>query len=231
MPHAPAGRTLRVRRPEGAGVEALHMTGRAMGTAAALLGLCLCGACASTKLAQVWKAPQPGPPVKKVLVVAVVPQPQQQRTLEGEFVELLKARGVQAAPGHALAPEGKPLDRAGVEELVRREGFDAVLVSRYAGTSTTATYVPGGHVGDPTGMGFYGYYDALYPTVYAPGALVQNETVNVETMLYRSEGKGELVWSTTSETFNPTSPYSAIEDIGAAVVERMSKDKVIADGG
>ena len=203
------------------------MTPRALRTAAALLGLWLCGACASTKLAQVWKAPQPGPPAKKVLVVAVVPQPQQRRTLEGEFVELLKARGLEAAPGSELAPEGKPLARAGVEELVRRGGYDAVLVSRYAGTNTTATYVPGGTVGDPMGMGFYGYYDALYPTVYSPGALVQNETVNVETMLYRTEGKGELVWSTTSETFNPSSPYKAIEDISAAVVKRMAEDKVI----
>jgi hypothetical protein len=87
--------------------------------------------------------------------------------------------------------------------------------------------VPGGPAGNPAYMGFYGYYDALYPSVYAPGAVVQNETLSVETMLYHAQGKGELVWSTTSETFNPSSPYKAIEDISGAVVKRMAEDKVI----
>ena len=76
-------------------------------------------------------------------------------------------------------------------------------------------------------MGLYGYYDHLYPTVYTPGHVQQNETVSVETMLYRTAGKGQLVWSTTSQSLNPTSPYKVIEDIGNAVVKRMAEDKVI----
>jgi len=175
----------------------------------------------------VWKAPEPGPPARKVLVLAVVPQPTQRRTLEGELAQRLKARGLQAVPGNQLAPENEPLDRARVEELVRREGFDAVLVSRYAGTSDSTKYVPGGVVGDPMTMGLYGYYDHLYPTVYTPGHVQQNETVYVETMLYRAEGKGQLVWSTTSQSLNPTSPIKVIEAIGEAVVDRMAEDKVI----
>jgi hypothetical protein len=183
--------------------------------------------CASTKLAQVWKAPQSGPPARKVLVVAVVPSETSRRMMEGTLSDRLKKRGLEAVPVNALTQDGQALDRAKLEELVHREGFDAVLISRYAGTTDSATYVPGGPVGSSASMGFYGYYGALYPTVYSPGYVVQNETVNVETMLYRSEGKGELVWSTTSETFNPTSPYKAIEDISGAVVERMASDKVI----
>lgn len=194
--------------------------------APALLGLLLMS-CASTKLAQVWKAPQGGPPARKVLVVAVVPSETSRRMMEGTLTDLLKKRGLQAVPVNTIEPKGQALDRAKLEELVRRDGYDAVLVSRYTGTRDSATYVPGGYVGNADAMGFYGYYGALYPTVYAPGAVVQNETVNVETMLYRSEGKGALVWSTTSETFNPTSPYKAIEDISGAVVERMAEDKVI----
>ena len=197
------------------------------GAAAALALLLLCPACASTKLAQVWKEPQPGPPARKVLVVAVVPQPTQRRTLEGEFAELLQQRGLQAVPANQLEPDGQRLDRARVEELVRSQGFDAVLISRYAGTSDTTRYVPGGPVGDPMDMGLYGYYGQLYPTVYTPGHVQQNETVSVETMLYRTAGKGQLVWSTTSQSLNPTSPYKVIEDIGNAVVKRMAEDKVI----
>jgi hypothetical protein len=200
------------------------MTRRMVAMAA---GLLLASGCASTKLAQVWKAPQPGPPARKVLVVAVVPSETSRRMMEGTLSDRLNKRGLQAVPANSIAPEGQALDRPKLEELVRREGFDAVLVSRYAGTTDSATYMPGGPVGSSASMGFYGYYGALYPTVYSPGYVVQNETVNVETMLYRSEGKGELVWSTTSETFNPTSPYKAIEDISGAVVERMAQDKVI----
>jgi hypothetical protein len=203
-----------------------RMLPRRMRGAAAALGLLLL-ACASTKLAQVWKAPQPGPPPRKVLVVAVVPQETSRRQMEGALVERLQKRGLQAVPVNALAPDGQPLDRAKVEELVRREGFDGVVVSRYAGTTDSTSYVPGGPVGNPAALGFYGYYGALYPTVYTSGHVVQNETVNVETMLYHAQGKGELVWSTTSQTFNPNSPSQTIEEISGAVVERMAQDKVI----
>lgn len=200
---------------------------RRMPIAAALLSLLLSLGCASTKLAHVWKAPEPGTPPRKVLVVTVVPSENSRRMMEGALAKRLEQRGLQAVQAHTLAPEGEPLDRARVEELVRQEGFDGVVVSRYAGTRDSASYVPGGAVGNPAMMGFYGYYDALYPTVYAPGAVKQNETMSVETMLYRAQGKGELVWSTTSETFNASSPYKAIEDISDAVVKRMAEDKVI----
>jgi hypothetical protein len=195
--------------------------------AAAALALLLPLGCASTKLADVWKAPDPGTPPRKVLVVAVVPSQTNRRMMEGELAERLQQRGLKAVSISSLTPEGPPPDRAQVEALVQRDGFDAVIVSRYAGAEDSVEYVPGGPVGNPAMMGFYGYYGALYPTVYTPGAVIQNETVHVETMLYRAQGKGELVWSTTSQTFNPTSPYKAIEDISGAVVSRMAKDKVI----
>ena len=196
------------------------MAPRAMSLA---MGLVLASACAGTKLAQVWKAPDPGPRPTKVLVVAVVPQEMARRSLEGEFAQQLQGRGLEVGRGSDLAPEGKPLDRAGVEALVRRDGFDAVLVSRYAGTKDSTSYVPVG----PTTMGFYGAYDSFYGTAYGPGQTVQNETVSVETLLYRTEGEGRLVWSTLSETFNPTSPYAAINELGGAVMERMVKDGVL----
>src|SRR5215217_7272847 len=128
-----------------------RMTRRMVAMAA---GLLLASGCASTQLAQVWKAPQPGPPARKVLVVAVVPSETSRRMMEGTLADRLKKRGLEAVPGNSLTPAGEALDRAKLEELVRRDGYDAVLVSRYAGTTDSTTYMPGGPVGSPAGMGF-----------------------------------------------------------------------------
>jgi hypothetical protein len=195
------------------------MARRALGLAAVLL---FASACASTTLAQVYKVPEAGPKPTKVLVVAVLPQETSRRIMETELAKRLRNRGLQAELSTTLAPDGKTLDRAAVEELVRREGFDAVVVSRYAGTQESTQYVSPSY-----SMGFYGYYGMAYSAAYSPGYVVENQTVQVETLLYRTEGEGKLIWGAVSETFNPSNPQAAIQDVANAVTERMASDKVI----
>jgi hypothetical protein len=195
------------------------MARRVMGVAVVML---LTSACASTTLSQVYKVPEPGPKPTKVLVVAVLPQQTSRRILETELARRLKGQGMQAALSTDLAQDGQTLDRAAVEELVRREGFDAVLVSRYAGTQESVSYVSPTYTG-----GFYGYYGMAYSAAYSPGYTVQNETVRVETLLYRAEGEGKLVWGAVSESFNPSNAHEVIQDVASAVTDRMAADKVI----
>lgn len=195
------------------------MARRVMGICMALL---LASACASTKLSQVYKQPDPGPRPTKVLVVAVVPQETSRRALEGEFTKKLKAHGVEAAASAEFVPEGKALDRAKVEELVRQNGFDGVLVSRYTGTKESTTYSPGMYTG------FYGYYGFAYGAAYSPGYTYTNETVKAETMLFRVDGgEGKMQWGALSESFNPSSPYEVIQEVTDAVVKQMANDKVL----
>ncbi len=198
-------------------------------TSAALSLLALLGtSCASTSLQGVWKAKDTGGEVKKVLVIALTRSGTGRRALERQFVARLQQEKTVAVDSSRFDPEGGKLDRAAVEELVKREGFDAVLLSRLVDVHREAHYVPTGYAGyGPYGGGFYGYYGYAYPTVYSAGYVAESTSVQVETQLFRTEGEGRLVWSTVSETLDPSSVEGAASDVAGAVVKRMREDKIL----
>ncbi|MBF5043103.1 hypothetical protein FGE12_11955 [Aggregicoccus sp. 17bor-14] len=190
----------------------------------ALLG----SGCASTQLKGVWKAPDPGPKVSRVLVIALTRSETGRRTVERQFASRLQAAKAQPFESNRFE-SGQPLDRAKVEELVKRENFDSVLLVRLVDVHQEEHYVPGGYAGyyGPAGGGFYGYYGYAYPMAYSPGYVSQSTTVQVETQLYRTQGQGQLVWSTVSETLDPSNVESAASGIANAVVERLHEDKLL----
>jgi hypothetical protein len=113
-----------------------------------------------------------------------------------------------------------------VEEIVKREGFDAVLLSRLVDVHREAHYVPSGYA-TYGGAGFYGYYGYAWPATYSPGYVTESTNVQVETQLFRTAGNGQLVWSTVSETVDPSGVDDAAEGIAGAVVGRLAEDKVL----
>jgi hypothetical protein len=75
---------------------------------------------------------------------------------------------------------------------------------------------------------FYGYYGAVYPVVYTPDYLSTDTTVRVETNVYATgSGEGELVWTGTSDTFNPSSADKAIQGLSKVLVKELQKEAVL----
>ncbi len=64
--------------------------------------------------------------------------------------------------------------------------------------------------------------------VYSPGYLQKEKKVRVETNLYvTSVPHGQLVWTGTTDTFNPSNVHKAIRGLVTLVVASMRKEEVL----
>jgi hypothetical protein len=73
---------------------------------------------------------------------------------------------------------------------------------------------------------FNDYYGRTHPAVYSPGYLEDVMIVSLETNLYEAEQE-MLIWSITSESFNPGSVNSTVKELSKIIVKRLSKDGLL----
>jgi hypothetical protein len=180
-----------------------------------------------------WKNPEySGPHFHNILVLGMSAKPGVRADFEDALSTLVTREGVEAVPGNTilLRPEGTHLDLNYLKEQVKTFKIDAVIVSRLVKIDRNLTYVPG----EPYMMPypyyntFYGYYGALYPVVYSPDYLREDTTVRVETNVYAiTSGEGQLVWTGTSDTFNPKNADKAISGLSKLIVKELEKAAVL----
>jgi hypothetical protein len=189
--------------------------------AAALLAACA----PSTTIVNQWDSPDPGPALKRILVVGVIRDVSVRRTFEDEMVAALRARGVQAEPAYRYAPQDGPLPREALEAAVRESGATGVLTTRVVKVEQQATVVP-----PPAPMwgppyGFYGWYGGAwgpafaYP--YAPAQVVVSDNVYAEVRLFRVAGDA-LVWAATTKTFSPSNPRQDSAQFANLIVGQLA---------
>jgi hypothetical protein len=186
----------------------------------------------STKLIVSWKNPEySGARFHRILVLGMSAKPGVRADFEDELSKLVTRDGVEAIPGNTilLRPEGTHLDLNYLKEQVKTFKIDAVIVSRLVKVDKNITYVPGTpYVPYPYYGTFYGYYGALYPMVYSPDYLREDTTVRVETNLYAvTSGDGQLIWTGTSDTFNPKSADKVIEGLSKLIVKELQKVSIL----
>jgi hypothetical protein len=195
---------------------------------AVVLAASVVGHCGSTKLVASVKSPTySGQRFRKVLVIGMSDNPAIRSDFEDAMAKRLTRDGVHAVPGHniLLRPKSAKMDPEYLREQIKEHNIDAVLVSRMVSVKHEVTYIPGQAytIPYPYYNSFYGYYGAVYPTVYSPDYLRTDKTVRVETNLYgTSTPEGEFVWTGISDTINPN-PKKAAKSIDA-VVQVMVKD-------
>lgn len=143
----------------------------------------------------------------------------------------LTSKGLTAVAGNTilLRPPGTKLDLTYLREQIQANQIEVVVVSRLMKVDNTITYVPGTpyFVPYPYYNTFYGYYNTLYPVIYSPGYLQKENKVRVETNVYvTSAPDGQLIWTGTTDTFNPTNVDNAIKGLVNLLVTKMQKDGV-----
>jgi hypothetical protein len=90
---------------------------------------------------QAWRYPNyPATPVKRILVIAIIPQESYRVTFEGTVANALNHQGYQAIPAFSVFPPGQ-LNREQVTGYVRAQGIDLVVVMRLS-KQTDVQYVP-----------------------------------------------------------------------------------------
>lgn len=186
----------------------------------------------SSKLVFTWKNPNySGGSFKNILVIAMNGRASSRADFEDRVVKEFARPGVTVVPSYSLMPRpnATPLDPNDIRGYVHDLKFDAIVVSRITKAQTKTTEVSA----DPFPFfpyyaTFYGYYNYLAPLVYDPTYLQTDFDLQVETNLYAtSTPDGLLVWTGTTDTFDPRSSTDAINGIVKILTKQFEKDKLI----
>jgi hypothetical protein len=173
--------------------------------------------CASTQMTDTWTDPTAkGAAMSKIAVVCMTKDPGLRRIAEDTTASQMS--GAQAIPSYQVLGEADLKDREAVKTKLKAAGFNGVLVMRLASVSEQVDAVPYGT--------FDGYYGWAGDAVYGPGYLETDTIVRVVSNLY-SLDQNKLVWSGTSETFDPASAKQFMTDVGKAVAKSLQKDRII----
>ena len=186
----------------------------------------------STKLITSWKNPKySGGTFKKVLVIGMSANPGRRADFEDALSASLAKPGVEIIPGNTilLRPDASSLNLDYIRTQIKEYKVDAVIVSRLVSIKDSVTYIPPDVIAPyPFYSSFYGYYSAIYPVVYSPGYLLEEKTVRIETNVYAIKPPdSELIWTGTSDTFNPKDAQKVIKGVVKLVTEELTKDAVI----
>ena len=185
----------------------------------------LVAACASTALRDSWMDPQfTGGPFKKWLVVGAGASVVAQRTLEDAMVAKLKTRGVQASPGWQYLPEAR-ITEAQLDAAVRASGADAMMLVRLRGVETR-TQVSTQTV--PVTRGGMGWW-TTYSTWVAVPDISTYTVATVETTVYSVASK-QLVWTGSTETFDPSSVAREAESFSNVILRALAQNNLVPPG-
>ncbi len=185
----------------------------------------------SSKLITSWCNPTYAPAKKfhRVLAMGFSNKMEVRADFEDALAAELTSKGLEAIAGNTilLRPPGTKLDLTYLREQIRANQIEAVVVSRLVKVDNTVTYVPGTPYFTPYPYynTFYGYYGTLYPVIYSPGYLEKEKKVRVETNVYVTTAPdGQLIWTGTTDTVNPSNVHNAIKGLVNLVVTKMDKD-------
>ena len=102
-----------------------------------------------------------------------------------------------------------------VDDKLKKDGFDGVVIMRLADVDKSVSYVPG--------TGYGGWYGYRYSS---PGYYQEDKTFYVETNIY-SLPSNKLLWSGTTESLNPDKLDRVVDDIISALRGQLQKEKLI----
>jgi hypothetical protein len=175
---------------------------------AAVVGGCSSG----TTMQNVWKDPAyTAGPMKKAIVVGIVPTAGARRTLEDAFAAALVAQGVPATASYTMFPQ-ETINKDEARAKILAEGYDAVVVSKATGKEQQTVYTGG--------MTYWGGYYGGWGGAYSTGTTMTEEYVTFENTVWDPNKEGTLIWAGNTETLNPDSgPKFAASLIGRIMPE------------
>lgn len=187
----------------------------------------------AVKLLMSWKNPNySGPKPHRILVIGMSENPEIRADFEDDLSSAIANIGLEVIPGNAILfrPHSAELDPAYLKGQIRDFKIDAVLVSRLVKVEKETTYIPGHSYAVPYAYyhSFYGYYGTVYRQVYSPDYLREDTTVRVETNFYATtQADGELIWTGTSDSFNPNSAQKVIDGVVKLIAKEFKKQDIL----
>ena len=176
--------------------------------------------CSSTHVVTRWKDPGTSRIVfTKILALVIGGDRELVRSGEEDLCH--QVAKVPCKPSYLAMPDSMRSDIPAAKELVRKEGFDGALVFRVVSDREKVTYRPPSY-----GPSFWGYYG--YTRAYDPGYTRTDQLVRVETSIY-SITQDKLLWVATTETVNPKSLSTLVEEASKAVRKELVREGAIPE--
>jgi hypothetical protein len=192
---------------------------------AALLGLT---ACSGTRLTDVWRDPgYTGPPFRQVAVFVLGTDEAVRRLVEDEVTRRLpmSTRGIG---GYGIVPEGERGDVEKARQRIHSAGFDGALIARLVGVEGKVPWTSGSLEQVPVSYRtLANYYVTSQQEAERSGLLSQRTIVRVQMNLYAVASE-TLVWSATSQTFNPSETRDVAGDIARVAVAELQKTGILS---
>jgi hypothetical protein len=182
----------------------------------------LATACARTTLQSVWKDDAYHKAPKKIVVLSMLWNPKNRPRLEDEFVRQLKARGVDAVPGHQIVPEEKPPDKDTVAARLKEAGADTLLLMRLTDKTASLRYT------QETASYHLPEYYGTWPAYYGGGYPMAQEAeyAIAEVTLYDVETE-KLIWAATSETRLQSDKRALMESYVTDILDALRKEQLL----
>lgn len=179
-----------------------------------MLLLVACGP--STKIEKTWTDPSFTPSTvqsyKKILVMGLLKDESTRRIAEDKMVAAFK--NVTAVQSYSYLQPSDTI-RNEVDDKLKKDGFDGVVIMRLADVDKSVSYVPG--------TGYGGWYGYRYSS---PGYYQEDKTFYVETNFY-SLPDTKLLWSGTTSSLNPNKLDRTIDDVINTLKGQLQKQKLI----
>ncbi len=184
--------------------------------------LCLLAAgCSSTSVMNSWKAPNatysPGE-FQKVIVVAFAKDEKSRKTAEDQIVSYNKTF-------HASYPlfTAKQVmeDSVKVKNMLKAEGYDAVLIMKLITTKANSKFVNAGVNQSYTQNGIFYYQD------YVKGGGYATDMDYIVSTGFYSLKQDKLLWSGVTSSTNPKKIDRLVRAVSKEVAAKMREDKFI----
>ena len=192
----------------------------ALGLLTLLLAACSTGGSVNS----IWTEPGGAPsPYRKLAIIGIANKASVQRAYEDNFIGALKAIGVTASSGQAVAAAAERKRDQAIRKALERSGAGGILVThliaepdRDAEPPTRTTAIPEAY------RRLDRYYSQVYRDVMTPGYYADYQKLRLETNLYDAK-RETLVWSGRSQPLDPNSERT-IGQIIAEVVAQLRRD-------
>ncbi|KPQ13136.1 MAG: hypothetical protein HLUCCX10_13935 [Algoriphagus marincola HL-49] len=190
----------------------------------------------SVRILGSWTNPsKPTTGYESVFVTALTKNVLARQAVENDLEQLLNSKGIKVVGSFEVIPPGFKASEARKEEVlnkIRDLGSETILTVTLLDQTNETRYVPGTTMYTPMRYGYYGrfwpYYNTYSPLMYEPGYYTTDKNYYLEANLYDANTE-ELIWSTQSETTNPTSLEDFSTAFANSIVKQLIKDGIIVE--
>lgn len=162
--------------------------------------------------------------IKKALVVGMAKEEWKRKVYENEFRQELMKHNVEVLTAWQELPKGETISKETFYKYFSDKYIDAVFVVMAAGSKTEETMSGGGSAN--VYVGFYGFYVSSASYYYSPVTTSEETVVYMKTNVFETS-EGTLIWSATSQSFEPQSTGDVIKTVSYNVVNELAMQSYI----